>query len=495
MLDDLPYDWAYEYQSRIRALRVFERRSVERLESEKRVLRPKPASDEAQVQEPRFDYTGALEALLSTLHSAMPVPPPSGGDEQRHPWEDPSVCTLRLRQAAERAPAHPPHFNSTQEPPKPQSTTTAGAQAGVPHFIPPSKNIAFLKRVFSLGVIPDLLTNGGFGLYMGESISNSSLSASSESSGYLPSPSSHRYATSERDALNQLIAVLGVGPFLTKPSASTPDDTLAALQDAAAHPEPNIEDTLYRPRGTPLDYPTRAAAQMFSRIRLAAQAEVYNMRYLHPRRAYGPFLRVPLDGTGDDPSDEEDDAADEDFVPPPDGGDDSDSDASDDDGPADLGRVRVFLPVTPHAPRPPPAAAELRADWEHLAAIRIVVQARMEEAMRVPHGVLHEWFQPGRLDDLRRTLLSWENVRAGVWSAGPVKSVEASEDEEAGGSSTPAQESIIPMSPSEPLVEWDWAGVQGVWRYVVMPFHLDAQRINAGTQTGCLLARLSRFDM
>ncbi|KIP04335.1 hypothetical protein PHLGIDRAFT_200529 [Phlebiopsis gigantea 11061_1 CR5-6] len=471
-LDDHSYDWAHEYQSWMRALHVFERRSVERLDPRKRALRQRPASADEKVEEPRFDYTGVLEALLSTLHSTMPVPPP-GGEEQRHAWEDPSMCTLRLREAAERAPDHPPYFQSSQEHPKPQPATATATESSACHFIPPSKNITFLKRVFSLGVIPDLLSNGGFNVSAGKPIlfhdhitppdSSSSPAAHVPEIKTASPPAARLYATSERDALNQLIAVFGISPFLVRPTPSDAEDTLNMPEEETTDPEIKEEDTLYRPGVTPLEHRSTFVARAFSRIRLGAQTEVYRMRYLDPRRAYGPFLRVPMDDEDEYAPSDEDDAEDGDYVPRHDHDDSDDDDAEFD---ADAGPVFVHI-AAPRRPRPLPSAADLRADWEHLAAIRIVVQARMEETMKAPRGMVQQWFQHGKLDDLQRTLLSWENVRAGVWSAGPkdVKSADACA--EASGSSSLAQESTIPKSPSEPLIEWDWAGVQGVWRRAV----------------------------
>ena len=144
------------------------------------------------------------------------------------------------------------------------------------------------------------------------------------------------------------------------------------------------------------------------------------MDYLSRRRNWGPFLpysapkaNEPIEVDEDSDSDSDD----PDYIPPAaqDSEDDDDMDDDMDDQPA--------LVIRPPRRKAPPAPENLRADWVHLAAIRIVTQASLQEHF--------QWAE------ICGTLLSLDSFRTGAW---------------------------IPRSPPHPETEWDWAGVEGVWR-------------------------------
>lgn len=191
---------------------------------------------------------------------------------------------------------------------------------------------------------------------------------------------------------------------------------------------------------------------------------------------------------GGDDSSGEDDINDEDYVPTaaesPAG---SESEHSDEEE-----EVPILMPVA-HQPRPIPSAEELCADWEHLAAIRIVVQARLEEKTEIPPI---DGLEPGQR--FQHTLLSWENVRAGVWTAGPtLMRVKGTKDNEPNANTDPKMEGSsaqcpnLLKAPSDPPVEWDWAGVEGIWRYVGELLYIPYASLFTNIQTSSVLARLS----
>lgn len=157
--------------------------------------------------------------------------------------------------------------------------------------------------------------------------------------------------------------------------------------------------------------------ELFLRARFLARRQVFDVSYLSRRRHWGPFLpyRGPEhDGQEQDEDFEDSDSDDSDYIPT------STRDTSD-------GCADEASPVAIRWGRrkTDPAPENMRADWIHLAAIRIVAQASLQEHF--------QWAE------IRDTLLSMDSFRAGAW---------------------------IPRSPAQAITEWDWAGVEGVWRSV-----------------------------
>ncbi|KAF7793559.1 hypothetical protein EIP86_004673 [Pleurotus ostreatoroseus] len=167
--------------------------------------------------------------------------------------------------------------------------------------------------------------------------------------------------------------------------------------------------------------------ELFARARFLARREVFDMDYLSRRRNWGPFLpyfapkaeeRIEVD------EDSDSDSEDPDYIPP-DAQDSEDDEDMDDDM-----DERPTLVVHPPRRKAPPTPENLRADWVHLAAIRVVAQASLQEHF--------QWA------DIRDTLLSLDSFRIGAW---------------------------IPRSPPQLETERDWAGVEGVWRDLI--YHND----------------------
>lgn len=450
------FGWASEYQSRIQAfLFVKHHAQPELMSSRKRTLRSsaKKSSTHAQTTtspetSPEIvDFTSILQTILSILDTAHTVIPATAAPTPGQPWENPALSNLPTRQASTRAPEHPPCLESSSLESLPQISLSKPNDSS--HIVAESKNITFLKDLFSMGVLPDLVNH---------------LTNTVSSDRGTPWQS-----TPAAQCLNRLVATMGIFPLLATPRpatsskeylASTHDD---ARQQAKAKGE---EHTLFRSAA----YSNNIASinvETFRDIRYASQKKVYDLSYLSHRRAWGPFLRVPrpADGGGR-VVDSDDDEDDEDFVPTGGAAPESDdgSAASEEDG--------EFIPLQAQVPRglkPVPPPEDLRADWEHLAAIRVVVQARMVEIIPSMFGSVNLISTP-ELDEIGNTLLGWENLRAGVWSVKKVDVDDAGWDEQgrSGGSKAadgPSGSSgNMLKTPSDPPPEWDWAGVQGVWR-------------------------------
>ena len=158
------------------------------------------------------------------------------------------------------------------------------------------------------------------------------------------------------------------------------------------------------------------------RARFLSQRKIYNMHYPSRRRAWGPFQayyeqrEAKPGAVAAQDIDEDSDSDDPDFVP---------YDADTDDDFSTDGEDEEFHPPAQVKSKPPPEPSHLRVDWMHVAAMRTDIQLALEDTSP-------EWPQ------LRDALSTWDNIRAGAW---------------------------IPER-SEGATEWDWAGVEGVWRYV-----------------------------
>ncbi|KAH8981109.1 hypothetical protein EDB86DRAFT_2813211 [Lactarius hatsudake] len=187
-------------------------------------------------------------------------------------------------------------------------------------------------------------------------------------------------------------------------------------------------------------------------VRRLARIRVYNTAYLHPSRAFGPFL------PGDDLSSGPNAGSSPTGVPPmpliPDStanfmsafsdpeddyDDDGVSSGSDDDGDDD---------ALPSGPSSVPGD-QLRFDWAWIAAARQVIELNLRDLLMTRHR------------DVLRALLSLEGLRPCSVPGFPLAAPEwspAAEGEGSGG------EVGIQYRDGE---GWDWAGAEGEWRRCV----------------------------
>lgn len=376
--------------------------------------------DDGQGSVPEFgsDFTFAFQTIISILDTSLPTTLLSGpmAEEQR-PWQDSSLMDLPLHEAMRKAPKYPPRVVASPVPvddlSEPGFSYSLTSQPS--HSVLPSKNIAFLRRLFASTILPDPVD------YLISSATRPRSSA--------------WQSTPAAQAFHRLVATFGVLPFLATPFRPNAEE-LRELSDYRQQYDwrcKNEELTLFRSdiyvdgirrglRATREQYELMGEA--WKTILREAQKKVYDFRYPHYRRAWGPFLPVPAD-------------------------------------------VATYENGGP--PRPP-HPADLCADWEQLAAIRITVQARMTLNMRSA-----DIFNPGvdavSLEAAGFRLLSWENLRVGVWDPMSWVVERADAESEGGdgkqGSSSRHEAPHIPKSPTTPMLEWDWAGATGVWRYVL----------------------------
>ena len=217
-------------------------------------------------------------------------------------------------------------------------------------------------------------------------------------------------------------------------------------------------------------------------VRRLARIRVYNMAYLHSSRAFGPFLSVDnrpskpscsmtlfADGEGNQGSEDGISLTD---VPPvpaiPDNsfhlgvfldngdnfslGEDGDEDDQDvfSSRPSSRGDSAdaAASPSSPSVPQINPSADQLRFDWAWIAAARQVIELNLRDLLMTRHR------------EVLRALLSLEGLRSCSAPGFPLAAPEwpAAESESSGG------EDGWQYKDGE---GWDWAGVEGQWRYVI----------------------------
>jgi hypothetical protein len=202
-------------------------------------------------------------------------------------------------------------------------------------------------------------------------------------------------------------------------------------------------------------------------VRRLARIRVYNMAYLHPSRAFGPFLPIdkrssrPSFGPGFFADAEEDQGAEGSStgapsVPPipessfflgqvsdPDPDDNEDDNLSteqadgDDEGEDAVSSSSLPVP-----------GDQLRFDWAWIAAARQVVELNLRDLLMTRHR------------DVLRALISLEGLRPCSVPGLPltVPDWSAAEGEGSGNKGMQYRDGE----------GWDWAGVEGQWRYVIV---------------------------
>ena len=190
-------------------------------------------------------------------------------------------------------------------------------------------------------------------------------------------------------------------------------------------------------------------------VRRLARIRVYNMAYLHSSRAFGPFL--PVDSRLSTPKfSTEDPGPSSTSIPPVppipesslflnhiyDTDPDDDDDISTGQG-ADKDADKYAISSKP-APVP---RDQMRFDWAWIAAARQVIELNLRDLLMTRHR------------DVLRALISLESLRPCSVPGFPLTAPEWSTEKGFGG------EDDKQYKDGE---GWDWAGVEGQWRYVVV---------------------------
>lgn len=157
-----------------------------------------------------------------------------------------------------------------------------------------------------------------------------------------------------------------------------------------------------------------------------ARRHAFNLDNLSPWRSWGPFLPLRPEGASSDSSGEDDD---------PD-----------------------WQPAGARAAEVPPED-KLSPDWAWLGAARVVAESTLRA------------HKP--MDDVGR-LEAWDNLREGAWL--PPRQGDA--------------EAEVHESEEGDVAGHDWAGVEGMWRYVIKCKSSEEVSTDAASQTSRLLARL-----
>lgn len=375
-----PYDWGAQYRARVSAAALFKP-----LDS--------PASSRTSLADTDDDvdrYTRALDALVDVAHTALPYPP--------------TICPVSapalVFAAANLVPGSVPQpaFPSYPIFPPP-STATAS-----------SRNVQWLDAVLSNGLPPPLARrlsgttwHGGI---LGDALDDSearlmqALAKFVACTGFRPAPR----AGSSRSESEESSGSESEDEEPAK-EQDTPSITPARLASETFIAGASVV------AGFSLD--TSAAAQA-RRARRLARMRAYNLRFLEPARAWGPFLRAdpPERPPVESPEsvqvrvcevESDDEETDWEPLPPP---------------------TLLEKDAWTRTRLPPPAA--LAPDWTYLAAARVVVEANLREAVGAAQLA---------------GLTALDGLRAG---------------------SAPLEIGACAVQGG-----WDWAGVTGVWRRVI----------------------------
>lgn len=239
------------------------------------------------------------------------------------------------------------------------------------------------------------------------------------------------HETEEGLAMGQIISHLG---FLPLPTVES--DVLPVAETAIGAPAGGRLNPADRSADVRLATVDMTVEMQRKRAHWYARQRVFNFDYLSRKRRWGPYLPVhPKKARPHSAADPTQPAS----------AKDSDSDDPE------------WLPGTdaPGAARVPPASL-LRPDWSWLAAARIVAESTLRRAHR-KLGL--------------EILGAWDNVREGTWV--PTSGVDGKSAESL-DSNTRASQSTPPAANTESsyktLHGHDWAGVEGVWRYVSPQF-------------------------
>lgn len=400
----------------------------------------------------------AFDALLSVISTALPcpptivfsfLPPPSGPPDTSAPLT--------------------PTSNYPTFPPLPQaisgftnSVTTVGPTDSTGRSFGHTlraNNIAWLADVLANGLPPEVTA-----LFCGERWVGGVTGRDLDESQFR-----------EMQAAGHLIACTGFLPipsalshFISPPVTAMRGERACSSETHSTSSGNDAGKALYR-----------SSERQLKRARRLARMRVYNMHYLSRARHWGPYLPVEttegnatratpedsdmllplfaLIGAHGRPhtQDNEPEDQDEDAHMSDDAGDDDDDivvDEMDNDEEAegedvfeDEDEDEEDADAVDDGSVPAPTSAQLRADWAHLAAVRVVVEANLRESFQASE--LRGLFS---LDGLRRGSAPWD---ASAYK--PPQSIDEMPEEVGKGKEK--------LTESDDVWGWDWAGVTGVW--------------------------------
>ncbi|KZT64676.1 hypothetical protein DAEQUDRAFT_769469 [Daedalea quercina L-15889] len=458
-----PFDWGTAFRARIWAANFLNRGHTH------------PASSRDDDDGGPIDkYARALDTLVDVARSALPYPPTICA----LPCPNPAIIAANTVPGSAPQPGFPsyPIFPPSPDSSHPSCSLTRSA----------SRNVRWLDAVVARGLPPDLARR---------------LSAKKWDGGIMGEALDDR-EKNLMQALGRVVAFTGFRPargLATPTSGSSSDASVRSASDndnddddegSAAYDESSSsaseeEEENDKSLGSPGMTPARLAAETFvagasvvaglafdasvsaqaRRARRLARMRVYNLRFLSPARAWGPFHLV--------------DAAAMDAAPDPKGKSRAPAPDTEDELPCadtcDVGsddEESDWAPLPEHhssraQPQPPlrlPPPAALAPDWAFLAAVRVVVEANLREAVGAS-----ELAGLTALDGLRAASAPID--LSGGGDTGAVRSIPAPPApfqgdrtratgkgrDDFGG---PADSSGVPPSGDG----WDWAGVTGIWR-------------------------------
>ena len=187
-------------------------------------------------------------------------------------------------------------------------------------------------------------------------------------------------------------------------------------------------------------------------VRRLARIRVYNMAYLHSSRAFGPYLPVNGRLSGSNSSTEDPGPSSTSIPPVPPIPESSlflnqlyDTDPEYDGDNDDISTGHGADDAISSKPAPVPRD-QMRFDWAWIAAARQVIELNLRDLLMTRHR------------DVLRALISLESLRPCSVPGFPLTAPEWSAEGFCGDDDKQYKDDE----------GWDWAGVEGQWRYVVM---------------------------
>lgn len=412
----------------------------------------------------------ALESLLSVIKTALPYPPPaqipppsSSSSEKPPPTRHPTYPVFPHSPAS-----YAPTARDTPIKGNGPSVLCPNAPDLSPSYVQ-SLNIRWFQSVLSSGFPPlltarfsgDQLPGGPQGFWEGqvETKMMHTFGKLLTATGFLPIP--FVGVVERRDASTQTEKQCDEDLHTGEEDGASSSSTISSIgiQTAEASFGSVSHQTILENEAettfSSLSFnPNMTAEAQRRRARRVARMRVYNMRYLARERHWGPYLYPPASASGlyarPSAGDHEDDFlepilsifAEHEAGHPNHDQDDETSDSDDENHPYGDNGIPTGL-REPIPLGPPPSPSLLRADWSYLAAVRVVVEANLREAVGPEELMGLMWLDGLRIGSAPREMLPGGQCKEECMYSEPSKGKGKEKDIGDG---------------------WDWAGVSGVWR-------------------------------
>ncbi|CCM00206.1 uncharacterized protein FIBRA_02234 [Fibroporia radiculosa] len=504
------FDWGQEFRNRVWATDYFKRESlVTQSSSAPTSSRPTTCfltSDSTiSFEVSRYDIIErdlrALEAIISAAETALPCPPticcsfiPSASNVANSPGVYPAYPSYPIFPPG----PHPTGVSQQETEPSSVPRLSSSASSHLDEYQSTSLNIKWIADLVGHGLPPRLrdmvsgtqLHGGTLGEKLDEREARmmQALGRVIAFTGFRPEPPLGRDGDTEENDHSGSEDLQHQPDDEDNYTSDEDDSKSLELEHGRINsslPTDFITDTFHDSTVTD---PTKdmSAAALNRRARSLARLRAYSLRLLAVERHWGPFLPLQSASVGSQTADKsqsnsgsstdedsEEEFAEDNFLPPmlkmlagenDDDADESDE-CSDDDNDSELGE---FSDDAQADPSEAPDYSLLTPDWAYLAAVRVVVEANLREAVGAGEITGLAW-----LDGLRVGSAPKEVGYCTSFSAHDVATdLEARWRSEKGKETDFGVIGDIGLMPpgGDSVVAWDWAGVTGVWRRCICWF-------------------------